>query len=41
MIVVKAEIREEADKVVNQYPLALAGLITVETAELHAAVAFK
>jgi uncharacterized protein YciI len=41
MIIVKAEGREEADKVVHQDPLALAGLITFETAELHAAVAFK
>ncbi len=41
MIVVKAESREEADKVVNQDPFALADLITFETAELHAAVAFK
>ncbi len=41
MIIVKAEGREEADKVVNQDPLVLAGLITFETAELHAAIAFK
>ncbi len=41
MIVVKAESREEADKVVSQDPLVLADLITFETAELHAAVAFK
>lgn len=41
MIVVKAGTREEADKVVNQDPLVLADLITFETAELHAAVAFK
>jgi uncharacterized protein YciI len=41
MIVVKAESREEADKIVNQDPLVEAGLITFETAELHAAVAFK
>jgi uncharacterized protein YciI len=41
MIVVKAESREEADKVVNQDPLVLADLITFETAELHPAVAFK
>ncbi len=41
MIVVKAESREEADRVVNQDPLVLADLITFETAELHAAVAFK
>ena len=41
MIIVKVESREEADRVVNQDPLALAGLITFETAELHAAVAFR
>ncbi|HWR71799.1 MAG TPA: YciI family protein [Nitrospirota bacterium] len=41
MIVVKAESRGEADKIVDQDPLVLAGLITFETAELHAAVAFK
>ncbi len=41
MIVVKAESREEADRVVNEDPLVLAGLITFETAELHAAVGFK
>ena len=41
MIVIKAETREEADKVVNQDPLVQAGLITFETAQLHAAVAFK
>ncbi len=41
MIVVKAESREEADKVVNEDPLVLADLITFETAELHVAVAFK
>ncbi len=41
MIVVKAESREEADKVVNQDPLVEAGLITFETAELHPAVGFK
>jgi len=41
MIIVRAESREEADRVVNQDPLVLAGLITFETAELHAAVAFK
>ncbi len=40
MIVVQAGSREEADKIVNQDPLILAGLITFETAELHAAVAF-
>ena len=41
MIVVRAETREEADKVVNQDPLVQAGLITFETAQLYAAVAFK
>ena len=41
MIIVKAETREEADRVVNQDPFVEAGLITFETAELHAAVAFK
>ncbi len=40
MIVVRAETREEADKVVNQDPLVQAGLITFETAQLHPAVAF-
>ena len=41
MIVIKAATREEADRVVNQDPFVAAGLITFETAELHAAVAFK
>ena len=41
MIVVKAETREEADSVVNQDPLVQSGLITFETAQLYAAVAFK
>jgi len=41
MIVVKAETREEADRVVDQDPLVQAGLITFETAQLYAAVAFK
>jgi len=41
MIVVRAETREEADKVVDQDPLVQAGLITFETAQLHPAVAFK
>ena len=41
MIIVKAESREKADAVVNQDPLVLADMITFETAELHAAVAFK
>ena len=41
MIVVKAESREEADKVVNQDPLVEAGLITFETAQLYPAVTFN
>ncbi|HUJ17716.1 MAG TPA: YciI family protein [Nitrospirota bacterium] len=41
MIVIKATTREEADRVVNQDPLARAGLIEFETGELHPAVAFK
>ncbi len=41
MIVIKAESREEADRVVNEDPLVQAGLITFETEELHPAVAFK
>jgi uncharacterized protein len=41
MIVIKAETREEADRVVDQDPFVEAGLITFETAELHPAVAFK
>ena len=41
MIVVKAETRAEADSVVNQDPLVQSGLITFETAQLYAAVAFK
>ena len=41
MIVVKAETREEADRVVDQDPLVQAGLITFETGQLYAAVAFK
>ncbi len=41
MIVVEAESREEADKVVNQDPFVEAGLITFETSELHPAVGFK
>jgi len=41
MIIVKAETREEADRVVSQDPLVKADLITFETAEIHAAVAFK
>ena len=41
MIIVRAETREEADRVVNQDPLVKADLITFETAEIHAAVPFK
>jgi len=41
MIVVRAETREEADKVVNQDRLVRTGLITFETAQLYAAGAFK
>ena len=41
MIVITAETREEADGIVNQDPLVKSGLITFETAQLHAAVAFK
>jgi uncharacterized protein YciI len=41
MIVVKAESREEADKIVNEDPLVEAGLITFDTAQLYPAVAFK
>jgi hypothetical protein len=41
MIIVKAETREEADRVVNQDPLVKADLITFETAEIHPAVALK
>lgn len=38
MIIVRSETREEADKVVNEDPLAKARLITFETAEFHPAV---
>ncbi len=41
MIIIRAETREEADRVVNDDPLQKAGLISYETAELHAAVPFK
>ena len=41
MIIIKAETREEADRVVDQDPLVLAGLITFETAELHPAIVNK
>jgi uncharacterized protein YciI len=40
MIVVKADSIAEAEKVVDQDPLAQAGLITFETDVLHPAVAF-
>lgn len=40
MIIVRAESREEADRVVGRDPLAEAGLIAFETAEPHAAVPF-
>jgi uncharacterized protein YciI len=40
MIVIRADTREEADKIVDQDPLVQAGLITFETAQLYAAVAF-
>jgi uncharacterized protein YciI len=41
MIIIKSHTREEADAVVNQDPLVLAGLITFETAELHPAIVSK
>jgi uncharacterized protein YciI len=41
MIIIKAESREEADRVVNQDPLVEAGVITFETDQLHPAVSFK
>jgi len=41
MIVIRADSMAEAGKIVDQDPLAQAGLITFETAELHPAVAFK
>lgn len=41
MIIIRAESMAEAEKIVDQDPLALAGLITFETAQLHAAVPFK
>jgi len=41
MIIIKAGTREEADVIVNDDPLVQSGLIAFETAELHAAVAFK
>jgi len=41
MIVIRADSMAEAGKTVDQDPLAQAGLITFETAELHPAVPFK
>jgi uncharacterized protein YciI len=41
MIIVKAETREEADKLVNQDPLVKAGLVTFETEGIHPAIPFK
>lgn len=41
MIIVKAADRAEADRIVDRDPLVQSGLISFETAELHAAVAFK
>ncbi len=41
MIIVKAETREEADRVVSQDPLIKSDLIAFETAEIHPAVAFE
>ena len=41
MIIIKAGSRAEAEKIVDQDPLAQAGLIEFETAQLHAAVPFK
>ncbi len=41
MIIISAESRDDADRIVNEDPLAKAGLITFETAELHPAVSFK
>jgi uncharacterized protein YciI len=40
MIVIKADSMAEAEKIVDQDPLAQAGLITFETDVLHAAKAF-
>ncbi len=40
MIVIRAENREQADRIVNEDPLVQAGLITFETGVLHAAVPF-
>ncbi len=41
MIIIRAENLSEAEKIANQDPLAQAGLITFETAQLHPAVPFK
>ncbi len=41
MIIIRAQTREEADRVVSEDPLQKAGLITFETAELHPAVSYK
>lgn len=41
MVVIKAESMAAAEKIADQDPLAQAGLITFETAELHPAVPFK
>lgn len=41
MIIIKAESMAEAEKIVDQDPLAQAGLITFETAQLHPAVPFR
>jgi uncharacterized protein YciI len=40
MIIIRAESREQADRIVNEDPLVQADLITFETAVLHAAVPF-
>ena len=37
MIIVRAASRDEADRVVKEGPLVQAGIVTFETAELHAA----
>jgi uncharacterized protein YciI len=41
MIIIRAESLSEAKQVVDQDPLAQAGLITFETAQLHPAMPFK
>lgn len=41
MIIVKAETREEADKLVNQDPLVKSDLVTFETEDIHPAIPFK